>query len=87
MSNNEAVTAAATALTDALGADYSGDNEASWGNEAAIAVAAASPIIESDMRQRLAAEILAERDDPRHDLAGSWMAYTDAARIVLGERP
>lgn len=87
MSNNEAVTAAATALTAALGVDYSGDDGTSWGNEAAIAVAAARPAIEADIRQRLAAEVLAERDDPRHDLAGSWMAYTDAARIVLGERP
>jgi hypothetical protein len=87
MSDDMATTAAAAALTAALGADYSGENETSWGNEAAIAVSAARPVIEADIRQRLAVEVLAERDDPRHDLAGSWMAYADAARIVLGERP
>lgn len=37
------------------------------------------------VRERIAADIEAERDDPRHDLAGSLLAYTDAARIARGQ--
>lgn len=82
MNVDPAVTAAAEAIRAAIRSDedYAGGPTAL----SRVAVAAARPIIEAEVRERIAAEIRAEADQT-HLMPGACRCCVTAARIARGQ--